>query len=258
MPTDGFQPELPFPDRCQRWQPGRRQVWVPASRGGFDRSMYEVEPISEQAARTFVLDFHYSGTYPVARRRFGLVYREPCRGRSLPCCGHFASGLLERLVGDPALVVLEGIPPRLRAANLLHRPVQPLAAVPVQGLVVAVGHGRMAGGIRLRPLDLNGQQLARESVGLAPVLVVLVPALVHPWRLSPPPTAAINAPAPAARACGGGRGRAGTCQLSPACTGAGAAVRASRRRRAAGVGWVAIPRTKDKASSVRRYHPMRR
>lgn len=58
---------------CQRWS-DRRLSWQladPAAR--FDARRYEVHPITEAAAKAYVLRHHYLGSYPAASRRFGLV-----------------------------------------------------------------------------------------------------------------------------------------------------------------------------------------
>jgi hypothetical protein len=54
---------------------------------------FDVSEISEETAKTFVLQHHYSGTYPAARRRFGLfergvlvgvaVFSHPCNDRTI-------------------------------------------------------------------------------------------------------------------------------------------------------------------------------
>lgn len=57
-------------DTVQRWNE-RRSRMIPA--GGYIRPQdYDVAEISEDVAKAFVLKHHYSGTYPAARRRFGL------------------------------------------------------------------------------------------------------------------------------------------------------------------------------------------
>lgn len=56
---------------CQRWR-ARRCTWRPAGER-FEPRRYEVAPIeSDREARAFVEAHHYSGSYPAARRRFGL------------------------------------------------------------------------------------------------------------------------------------------------------------------------------------------
>jgi len=58
-------------DWCQRWVV-RHHSWRHRSEGGFDAARYDVAPLAEAAARTFVEVNHYAGTYPAARLRFGL------------------------------------------------------------------------------------------------------------------------------------------------------------------------------------------
>ncbi|MFI6658036.1 hypothetical protein ACIBL8_21235 [Streptomyces sp. NPDC050523] len=72
--------QLPFPiqteiptasDWCQRWQQ-RTPSWRHVSEGGFDARRYTVEPLPEEEAKAFVLQHHYSASYPSAKERFGL------------------------------------------------------------------------------------------------------------------------------------------------------------------------------------------
>ncbi len=57
---------------CQRWNSGMHS-WRHASEGGFDPARYQVEPLDEATAKAFVLDHHYSGTYPAASQRYALL-----------------------------------------------------------------------------------------------------------------------------------------------------------------------------------------
>ncbi|EPH46910.1 hypothetical protein ABT390_33790 [Streptomyces aurantiacus] len=61
----------PASDWCQRWQQ-RTPSWRHASEGGFDARRYTVEPLAEEEAKAFVLQHHYSASYPSAKERFGL------------------------------------------------------------------------------------------------------------------------------------------------------------------------------------------
>lgn len=56
--------------QCQRWR-SRRASYRPAGEP-IDPTRYGVEPLPEQAARAFVMEHHYSGSYPAARFRAGL------------------------------------------------------------------------------------------------------------------------------------------------------------------------------------------
>lgn len=89
---------------CQRWR-DRRGTYRPAEEP-FDPRGFDAAPVaSDRAARAFVEAHHYSGTYPAARRRFGLfapggalvgvaVYSVPARAEVLrPLPGGLASGL---------------------------------------------------------------------------------------------------------------------------------------------------------------------
>jgi hypothetical protein len=55
----------------QRWTAGRHS-WARRSEGGFDASRFSVGPLAEAQAKDFVVEAHYSGTYPAASRRYGL------------------------------------------------------------------------------------------------------------------------------------------------------------------------------------------
>lgn len=61
----------PTPGACQRWTM-KVPTWRHLSDGGFDRRLYDVAPIDEQAARSYVLKNHYSASYPAAKLRYGL------------------------------------------------------------------------------------------------------------------------------------------------------------------------------------------
>lgn len=61
----------PANDSCQRWNDGRHS-WRHTSDGGFDPARYEVAPIGFGPAKSFVLQHHYSGSYPADRLRYGL------------------------------------------------------------------------------------------------------------------------------------------------------------------------------------------
>lgn len=56
---------------CQRWRNGRHS-FRHASDGGFDANRYTVEPVDELAAKRYVLENHYSGSYPATSKRYGL------------------------------------------------------------------------------------------------------------------------------------------------------------------------------------------
>lgn len=61
-------------DSCQRWR-ARRDSYRPAGEV-FEPRAFEVAAITtDSAVRSFVETHHYSGSYPAARRRFGLYER---------------------------------------------------------------------------------------------------------------------------------------------------------------------------------------
>jgi hypothetical protein len=58
---------------CQRWNHGL-DLWAPTQR--IQTRDYEVAAIERDAvAKAFVLEHHYSGSYPAARFRYGLYYK---------------------------------------------------------------------------------------------------------------------------------------------------------------------------------------
>lgn len=69
---------------CRRWTQ-RRPSWQRTSEGGFDPARYEVDLLDEATAKRFVVEHHYSASYPSASRRLGLYSRLPGEQRQL--CG---------------------------------------------------------------------------------------------------------------------------------------------------------------------------
>jgi hypothetical protein len=67
---------------CQRWT-RRAHSWRHIGEGGFDQSRYRVEPITESAAWAWIVEHHYSGSYPAASQRYGLFDRA---GQLLGAC----------------------------------------------------------------------------------------------------------------------------------------------------------------------------
>lgn len=61
----------PASEWCQRWTSGQHS-WRHRRDGGFDADRYTVEPITEAAAKAYVLAHHYSASYPSALQRYGL------------------------------------------------------------------------------------------------------------------------------------------------------------------------------------------
>jgi hypothetical protein len=62
------------PTHCQRWRK-RRHSFRPAGEP-FDPARHGVEPIDERTAKAFVVEHHYSRSYPAARLRVGLFRKD--------------------------------------------------------------------------------------------------------------------------------------------------------------------------------------
>jgi len=61
----------PASDTGQRWWHGQHS-WVRRSEGGFNPDLYEVHPINDKIAKSYVKRMHYSGSYVAASRRYGM------------------------------------------------------------------------------------------------------------------------------------------------------------------------------------------
>lgn len=61
---------------CQRWKQGATRFLLPSNDDVFDRRRYSVDVIDEATARRFVLEHHYSRSYPAALFRVGLFGAE--------------------------------------------------------------------------------------------------------------------------------------------------------------------------------------
>lgn len=63
---------------CQRWD-NRRHSWRRISEGGYNPARYGVAVIDDDTIpKDFVIDHHYSGSYPNAKLRFGLYDLAAC------------------------------------------------------------------------------------------------------------------------------------------------------------------------------------
>ena len=62
--------QLPLFDRDKRWRSGRQRFVVPPH--VFNPAGYHVEPLRTKDAKAFVLEHHYSSTFPAVRFAFGL------------------------------------------------------------------------------------------------------------------------------------------------------------------------------------------
>jgi hypothetical protein len=70
----------PASDYCQRWR-DHEHSWRHRSEGGFDASRYHVDLVwGDSEAKPFVVQHHYSGTYPAVRVRALLSERETVVG----------------------------------------------------------------------------------------------------------------------------------------------------------------------------------
>jgi hypothetical protein len=130
---------------CQRWR-DRRHSWRRRSAGGFQADRYYVEPIPEPAAKGFVVRHHYSGTFPVSVRRFGLFDRTGTGGLlgtavfGVPMTARVLTQVfpaLEPVAGSLELsrfVLLDPVPANAESW-FLARCFEALAAVDVRGVV---------------------------------------------------------------------------------------------------------------------------
>lgn len=76
LPEHGQLPEVnPASTVEQRWYNGWHS-WARRSDGGFNPDLYEVHPISDPAAKSYVERMHYSGSF-AASRRYGMFIRTP-------------------------------------------------------------------------------------------------------------------------------------------------------------------------------------
>lgn len=135
----------------QRWR-HRGHSWARRSAGGFDSARYQVRPVDETTAKTFVLTHHYAGnTYPAAARRYGLftgtllvgvaVFGIPAQARVLtnvfPTLTPYVQSLeLSRfvLLGSPGGAATE-LAPANSESWFLARCFQALAAEGVHAIV---------------------------------------------------------------------------------------------------------------------------
>lgn len=74
-------PSSHFTQQCLRWK-ARRHSHRPAGEP-FDPGRYSVEVIEESQAKAFILEHHYSGSYPAARLRVGMFEHQRFRPSQL-------------------------------------------------------------------------------------------------------------------------------------------------------------------------------
>jgi hypothetical protein len=76
-PSHGHLAEIdPASPVGQRWWHGRHS-WTRPEHGGFDPRRYEVHPIPDPVAKSYVERMHYSGSYVAASRRYGMFLHTP-------------------------------------------------------------------------------------------------------------------------------------------------------------------------------------
>lgn len=129
------------PDVCQRWR-GGTHTWRPAHEGGFDARRYRLVQIPEAPARRFVIEHHYSHSFPAARLSFGLLEGEHLVGvvvlgvpmhprvltRPFPTLGAHTAAEISRMI------LLDEVPSNAES-NLLGRLFRLAADHGVRGLV---------------------------------------------------------------------------------------------------------------------------
>ncbi len=103
--------------RCQRWR-DRVDTYRPADDVAFEAGRYQVGPIAEdRVAKAFVLEHHYSGTFPAARWRFGMWEGDELVGVavfSVPCGAHVLTNIFGQAGADAIelgrFVLLDRVP----------------------------------------------------------------------------------------------------------------------------------------------------
>lgn len=91
-----FSSQLSLDTHCQRWT-SRRVSYRPAGEV-FDARWACVDAIDEATAKAFVLQHHYSGSYPAARFRAGLLIKEPFRKEVLSGVAVFSVAMNQQVI----------------------------------------------------------------------------------------------------------------------------------------------------------------
>lgn len=94
---------------CQRWRSGRAS-YRPAGEC-FDHSRASVSIIDEAAAKAFVLEHHYSGSYPAARLRVGLFVKRAFAREELAGVAVFSVPMTQAVIPHwfPGVDAAEGV-----------------------------------------------------------------------------------------------------------------------------------------------------
>lgn len=102
---------------CQRWR-HHRHSWRRTSEGGFDPSRYAVALVAEATSRTFVVEHHYSRSFPASLLSVGLFDRTAEGAADQP--GHLVGSLVLSVpVQDRVLTgVLPDLEPYRESAEL--------------------------------------------------------------------------------------------------------------------------------------------
>jgi hypothetical protein len=146
---------------CQRWR-GHQHSWRHVSEGGFNCRHYSVELCVESEARPFVVQQHYSGSFPAARRCLGLYRGGELQGAAVLSVPTNPATLSSAFPGQPLdelaelgrFVLLDDVPApaetwmiarvlELAAREHIHGLVafsDPLPRTTVEGQIVFPGH----------------------------------------------------------------------------------------------------------------------
>ena len=184
----------------QRWRFGR-EYWRVDRDEGFRRDDYRLDLISDSVARKFVVEHHYSGSYPIAMERIGLfrgrklvgvcVFSIPINNSAIPRytglaasegaeCGRFV--LLDEVPYNAetftfanSCKILRQVRPDIRAVLAYS---DPMPRSTVDGRVVMPGHvgviyqasnARYLGRAAAKTLHLNGNGIALSSRAVSKV-----------------------------------------------------------------------------------------
>jgi len=111
-------PDVPgATDLCQRWR-RRQHSWRRTSDGGFDPDRYTVALINERVSRAFVVEHHYSRSFPAAKLNVGLFDRTVDGAPGHPG-RHVGSVVLSVPVRESVLTgVLPGLEPYRESAEI--------------------------------------------------------------------------------------------------------------------------------------------
>jgi hypothetical protein len=184
---------------CQRWREGRNGFRVYGER--INTREYEVAEIPDDTtAKQFVVEHHYSKTYPAARRRFGLYWRDQLVGVavfSIPQTEHVLAkwypGHVKEAVELGRFVLLDNVPGNgetwflARCCHMLRRIgycgvlsfSDPMPRTRADGHVVFPGH---LGGIYMASSAIYAGRSRGETISLLPDGTALSPRVIAKVR----------------------------------------------------------------------------